>query len=156
MDRALRTLGVIALLATTAEFFALRSAPDILVDPNPIEVAVPAMLATTAFCLCFASGVIALVVTWQHHQRGWLILFAALTLVAVYARYTFILDQDLEAAFFKAAGDASFVWVQIFIDVLVPLPVPLAVLLYARPRRSKAVDADLLVERLRTPDRTDA
>ncbi len=63
MDRALRTLGVIALLATTAEFFALRSAPDILIDPNPIEVAVPAMLATTAFCLCFASGVVTLVVT---------------------------------------------------------------------------------------------
>jgi hypothetical protein len=155
VDRALRTLGVIALLATTAEFLVLRSAPAFLIDPSPVEVAVPAMLATTAFCLCFASGVVALVATGQRRQRGWLILFAALTLLAVYARYAFILNRDLEDAIYRQGGDTGYLWIEIFIDVLVPLPVPLAVLLYARPRRSKAVDADLLVERLRTPDKTE-
>ncbi len=76
--------------------------------------------------------------------------------MAVYARYAFILNRALEDAIYRLVGNAGYLWIEIFIDVLVPLPVALAVLLYARPRRSKAVDADLLVERLRTPDRTDA
>src|SRR5262245_20213702 len=150
VDRVLRTLGVVAVLAAATDFLLLQSIPLEGTDVSYGAIVLQGMVATTAFCLCFATGVVGLVVTGQRHERRWLVVLAGLTLVAVYARYVFLFG-DWDARLYQLAGVASFRWAQIIANVLAPLPVPLAVLLYARPRRSKAVDVDVVVERLRTP-----
>lgn len=151
MDRVLRALGVVAVLAAATDFLLLRSIPLVNTDTSFSTIILQGMVATTAFCLCFATGVVGLVATGLRHERKWLVVLAVLTLVAVYARYV-LLFGGWEARLYQVAGLGAYQWEQLFIDVLVPLPLPLAVLLYARPRRrSQAVDGDLVVERLRTP-----
>lgn len=153
MDRVLRALGFLALFFCIAEFLLLQSIPSVQTEYTMVQSVLQSALAQTAFCLCLAAGVAALVVAGQRRTWLWFAVLAVVTLVAVYGRYILDLDAVSYALYqsqVQAASGAFLDVNEIIIYVLVPLPTSLAVLLYGFtcPLRHRTMDADLQVERL--------
>lgn len=161
MDRVLRILAIIALLSLGL-FIALARLLDAVQQPamgsgfpSATDLLLPAipsilvnLLGSTAFALCLAVGVVAVVACIQRQQRGWAIVLLALLFVAVIGSelVTEIVGQLTPVFNDKLAYVFAYSpYIRLLFIALVPLAV-LAYTFYVRPRAAQPVQPAPTVE----------